>query len=58
MPYLREAVEKKRQFYIQFLTKLGVYGNQDQRIKSMTLTELKDIYSYYKNQNETTRGDL
>lgn len=47
MPYLREAVEKKRQFYISYLIKLGIYGNADQKIKSMTLTELQNIYRHY-----------
>lgn len=56
MPYLREAIEKKRQYYIESLVNMGIYKNSDDRIQTMTFTELRDIYLQHKkafNQNTT-----
>jgi hypothetical protein len=48
MPYLREAVEKKRQYYIESLVNMGIYENSDDRIQAMTFTELQGIYLQHK----------
>ncbi|MGD6896481.1 hypothetical protein [Bacillus infantis] len=41
MPFLREAVEKKKKYFIQLLVKGGLL---DSYVNSLTLTELEGEY--------------
>ncbi len=42
--FLREAVEKKKQMYIQKLLNAGVYKVSDRQLYDLTLSELETIY--------------
>ncbi|MBM7587746.1 hypothetical protein JOC86_004320 [Bacillus pakistanensis] len=50
MPYLREAVEKKRQHFIKLLIQAGIFHQSDQYIQQLTLTELEYVYKKNKNR--------
>ncbi|PLR83379.1 MULTISPECIES: Fur-regulated basic protein FbpA [Bacillus] len=41
MPFLREAVEKKRREFISILMNAGVLRNSDKEYQKWTFTELK-----------------
>ncbi|MCP3738466.1 Fur-regulated basic protein FbpA [Rossellomorea sp. BNER] len=44
MPYLREAVEKKRQQFIKLLIQADIFHKSDHYIQHLTLTELEHLY--------------
>lgn len=44
MPYLREAVEKKRRYFINILVREGIYKISDPFINHLTLTDLEKEY--------------
>jgi hypothetical protein len=52
MTYLREAVEKKRQYFIKLLIQAGVLQSTNPSIEKLTLSELE--YLYKKLQNKKT----
>jgi Fur-regulated basic protein A len=54
--FLREAVEKKKQFYMKRLLEAGIYKESDLRLYQLTLSELKQIYQSYQSKKAT--GDF
>lgn len=51
--YLRESIEKMKQYYIHKLEEASVYKVSDYDLSSLTLSELEYIYKeYYPHQKK------
>ncbi|PLR80896.1 hypothetical protein CVD25_19535 [Bacillus canaveralius] len=60
MPFLREAVEKKRREFISILMNAGVLRNSDKEYQKWTFTELKTECKRLQinNKKMTNRGSI
>ncbi|EZP78920.1 hypothetical protein H839_03591 [Parageobacillus genomosp. 1] len=47
---LREAIKKKKQFYMKRILEAGIYKKSDPRLYQLTLSELEQIYQSYQSQ--------
>ncbi|PLR96912.1 Fur-regulated basic protein FbpA [Bacillus sp. T33-2] len=47
MPFLREAVEKQRRFFMNQLIENGLLKHSDKPANKFTLTELKHAYNNF-----------
>ncbi|WP_082892696.1 Fur-regulated basic protein FbpA [Rossellomorea aquimaris] len=50
MPFLREAVERKREQFIRLLVEAGVYKESDEWVKNLTLSELVYVFNKHKSE--------
>jgi hypothetical protein len=55
--FLREAIEKKKQFYMKRLLEAGIYKESDLCLHQLTLSELEQIYINHINRKKAT-GDF
>jgi hypothetical protein len=53
VPFLREAVEKKKNYFIQLLVKGGLL---DSYVKSLTLTELEGEYKKLQREKDSNKN--
>jgi hypothetical protein len=50
MTYLREAVEKRRQYFIKLLIQKGIFQSTSPSIEKLTLSELESVYKKFQNK--------
>jgi hypothetical protein len=43
MTYLRQAIEKAKEYYIQKLLEVGIYKRSDRQLYQLTLTEMQRL---------------
>jgi hypothetical protein len=53
VPFLREAVEKKKKYFIQLLVKGGLL---DSYVKTLTLTELEGEYKKLQRERDSNKN--